>query len=156
MKFKNDNQKFEWEVLELTESDYTKKLIILDPFNEKSDDLFSYVDGREKWNNTTAGKRFKKKILNTLNIIENKNEFEYSDIIEIYKVMSSISTHIYIELEYYDSNRTQVKEFFKVVDIFNNFYAELLKHFSEIIFDNKILNNYKKTLVMILEYFKDF
>jgi chromosome condensin MukBEF ATPase and DNA-binding subunit MukB len=155
MKFKNENDKFEWDVLELNEEEYIKKIRLLKPFYETNDSFFSFPNAREKWNNSTNKKRFKEKILNSLKILE-KDSFEYSDVISIFVTLSSISTHIFIELEYYESNREQLKEFLKITELFLNKYNILLSDFKNIIINPNTLNNYKEVLEEIFEYFKDF
>ena len=155
MKFKNENDKFEWDVLELNEEEYIKKIRLLKPFFETKDSFFSFPNAREKWNNSTNKKRFKEKILNSLKILE-KESFEYSDVINIFVTLSSISTHIFIELEYYESNREQLKEFLKITELFLNKYNILLSEFKNIIINPNTLNNYKEVLEEIFEYFKDF
>jgi len=155
MKFKNENDKFEWEILELTEDEYIKKIKLLKPFLEKSSSFFELLIARDKWNESTFKKRFKDNIKKALNILE-KDEFTYSDVIFIYKTLSTISTHIFIELEYYETNRQALKEFLKITEMFLNNYNILLSDFKEIIINPDKLNNYKKILLEIFEYFKDF
>jgi hypothetical protein len=155
MKFKNENEKFEWDILDLNEKKYIQKIALLKPFQMENNNLFDYLDAREKWNDSTFNKQFKEKILNSLVILEKEN-FEYLDIIEIYKTLSSISTHIFIELEYYETDRNKLKEFYKVSEIFLNNYSKLLNVFSEIIITPNILNKYKKVIEESLNYFKDF
>jgi hypothetical protein len=155
MKFKNEDHKFEWEVLDLNEKEYIQKIKFLKPFQESVENLFEFDQARDKWNSSTNGKRFKEKILNSLNILE-KDDYEFSDVLEIFKSLSSIATHIFIELEYYEPNKKMLKEFLKVSEIFLNNYSILLKSFSEIILNPNKLNNYKEKLIEIFNYFKDF
>jgi len=155
MKFKDKTQKFEWDILELNEEDYIKKIILLKPFSENNDNLFDYLEAREKWNNSTNGKRFKGLILNSLNVLQKEN-FEYSDVVLIYKTLTSILNHIFIELEYYENNRMKLKEFLKVTSLFLEKVKKLLDEFNNIILNPNKLNNYKNTLNNILNYFNDF
>ena len=73
MKFKNENDRFEWEVLELSEDDYIKKIILLKPFENYKDSFFEYLNAREKWNEAVKGKRFIRKIKKSLEILNNKD-----------------------------------------------------------------------------------
>jgi len=154
MKFKNKDDKFEWDLLNLTEEDYIRKLKLLNPFSNVNN-IFEYDEAREKWNNSTNGKKFKDKIKRSLKILK-KDEFNYSDIIFIYKTLSSILTHIFIELEYYESNRKQLKEFLNITNYFLNNYNKLLNEFKNLIFNPNLLNNYKIILIEILNYFNDY
>ena len=72
MKFKNENDRFEWEVLELNEEEYVKKINLLNPFKENQS-FFNFTSAREKWNEAVKGKRFIRKIKKSLEILNNKN-----------------------------------------------------------------------------------
>ena len=89
MKFKNPNDQFEWEVLELSEDDYIKKIILLKPFENYKDSFFEYLNAREKWNEAVKGKRFIRKIKKSLEILNNK-KYNYSDVVYILNTLSSI------------------------------------------------------------------
>ena len=138
MKFKNENDRFEWEVLELNEEEYVKKINLLNPFKENQS-FFNFTSAREKWNESVKGKRFIKKIKKAIDIL-NKEKYSYSDVISILNTLSSIATHIFIELEYYESKREKLKEFLIIAQKFFDIYSEILKDFKSEGFSPKLLN----------------
>ena len=147
MKFKNENDRFEWEVLELNEEEYVKKINLLNPFKENQS-FFNFTSAREKWNESVKGKWFIKKIKKAIDIL-NKEKYSYSDVISILNTLSSIATHIFIELEYYESNREYLKEFLNVSEKFLNTYSNILSEFKNLILHSEILNNYKNRMEVL-------
>ena len=120
MKFKNPNDQFEWEVLELSEDDYIKKIILLKPFENYKDSFFEYLNAREKWNEAVKGKRFIRKIKKSLEILNNK-KYNYSE-----KLPNSVDS--FKETENILNNPSEeLKNLSEVLDNLNNKYISLLK-----------------------------
>ena len=131
MKFKTESDKFEWEILELTEKDYLKKIKIQKPNFENpivSDETIF------EWYNEVKSKRFIKSIKEILNI---NRELEYSDIIFIYKTLSNIMTHLFIDLEYYSKD---IKNKLEITQYFINFYTNFLNNFNRYLLNPNLLN----------------
>lgn len=121
MKFK-DEDKVEFELLELTQEDIYNKLNIIKDHNLKKDPLLkvNYTQGLIKWSESTAGKRFKKSIKNTLVELQDSN-YEYEVLARSLIGLSTIETHLNIELEYYE------KDINKMVDFLSFYFIYLEK-----------------------------
>ena len=159
MKFKNKEHEFEYNILEMNEEQYSKKLSIMKKLNNFIDtlDKNDLKNGLEKWQNSTKGKRFKKKIVQSLDMLEKEN-LTYSDKVFILTTLSSIKTHILIELQYFEVNYSAMVEFLNIFDIILNELYEIEKNLIQSLFDKDFLNNKKDVinkLRNIFDFFKD-
>jgi len=159
MKFKNKEHEFEYNILEMDENQYAKKLSVMKKLNNFIDKLDENIlkNGLKKWQDSTNKKRFKKKIIESLNLL-NKETLSYSDKVFILTTLSSIKTHIMIELQYFEVNYSAMVEFLNIFDIFLNETYEIEKDLIKSLFDENFLNNKKDTiekLINIFNFFKD-
>jgi len=157
VKFKNKDDEFEFKILNLSEETYIKKMLLAQKLNKFKNELsFSNLKNAwNKWQESTSKKRFKKKIDECLKIIE-KDEINYQDLLNILITLTSIKTHILIELQYYEPNQKSNAEFLFVMKVFYEKSQKVEEELREIIFKNKrSLNNNKVILEEIFTFFRD-
>jgi len=155
IKFKNESDEFEYQVLGLDESKFVKKILLAKKFEKievENFDKEKLKNGLNKWKLSTHKKRFKKKILESLNTLKEKDVLNYSEMISVLTALNSIKTHLLIELQYFEADYRNIAEFLKMFELF-------LKY-SEII-EKEMLNNlYKqdeiKSKEIIIELFEFF
>jgi len=161
MKFKNKEHEFEYNILEMDEEQYVKKLNIMKKLNNFIDvlDKNKLKNGLEKWQSSTQGKRFKKKINQSLELLE-KDTLSYSDKVFLLTTLSSIKTHIMIELQYFEVNYSGMVEFLNIFEILLEESNEIEKILVNSLFDFKLLNKYNSIKIIeklknIFNFFKD-
>jgi hypothetical protein len=153
MKFR-ENDKIEFELLELTEKDIHNKMNIIKDYKLKKLplDKENYIDGINKWSLSTPNKRFKKSIEKTLVELEAGN-FEYDVLTRSLIGLSTIETHLNIELEYYERNINKMIDFisfyFKYLNDVQDIKSDVLKG----LFGNEIPIDTIEKLKRIFKFF---
>jgi hypothetical protein len=157
MKFKNKDDEFEFEVLNLSDETYLRKMQLAQKMSNFNDELtfVNLKNAWNKWQDSTSKKRFKKKIDECSKILQ-QDELSYQDLLNILITLNSIKTHILIELQYYEPNQKSNAEFLFVMKIFYEKSQKVEEELREIIFKNKrTLNNNKDILEEIFSFFRD-
>ncbi len=146
MKFKNAKDETQFRILRLDETEVRKRLGLVskkkdhkksrEMKNRWRRDKNSMKKGMNKWHKSTKGKRFHK-ALGRFNALRETAGYQYyymndwegevqegSQNISMQKVndallgLSSIETHLYLELQFYESDPEAMKEFLEIVNMF--------------------------------------
>jgi len=153
MKFKTEKDKVLFEALELDEKVIRKKLHLvrkrIDRKKQRSmknqwrRNKHKLLKGLKKWHNSTQGKRFHR-ALGRFNALREDNEvvnISFDRVTDALFALSSIETHLYLELKYYENDIESLSDFLEIIDMF----------FEEEAYLKKVLLNAYITGVILLE-----
>ena len=169
MKFKNENEQNMFEALNLNEKAIRKKLQIVKKSidRKKSRDMKTqwrrnkakFLKGIKKWSKSTKGKRFHRALGRFNALRENIEEqgdvifINFNEVTDALFALSSIETHLYLELQYYEKDIETLSEFLEIVELFFEEEATL---------KNILLNSFitgvipKEYLIKLMEIFSFF
>jgi len=127
MKFKNENDKLIFETLNIDEKVIRKKLQLVRKAidRKKSRNLknawrrnkYNFLKGIRKWHNSTQGKRFHR-ALGRFNALREDGDVIYLDfdtVTDALFALSSIETHLFLELKYYETDIEALAEFLEIL-----------------------------------------
>lgn len=141
MKFKNDLDKIQFDLLGLNEAEIKKRLSVLVKAknhqasrtmkNNWRRNKTQMMKGIKKWASSTAGKRFHR-ALGRFNALRetvayyndeltpgvNKVELTMKQVNDALLSLSSIETHLYLELQYYEADAEAMVQFLDLIDAF--------------------------------------
>jgi hypothetical protein len=177
MKFKNDIDKLQYDLLDLNETVIRKKLNLLQKqrdVNIRAKDRdkqrtmkalwrrkkYQILKGIKKWHKSTQGKRFHRALarFNTLrenNISEGMVDITFDEINEALLGLSSIETHLYLELNYYEPDLEALEQFIEIVKNYINESDILKQELLNSYFTGKIDSNILEEIIEIFDFFVD-
>ena len=131
MKFKNENDKLIFESLNLDEKVIRRKLQIVRKAidRKKSRNMknnwrrnkHTFLKGIKKWNKSTQGKRFHR-ALGRFNALREENSdvlyLDFDTITDALFAISSIETHLFLELKYYETDIEALSDFLEILHEF--------------------------------------
>ena len=144
MKFKTPLDNIQYDILKLNEAEVRKRLsLAVAKDSKKSRTMKNHwrrnkskiMKGIKKWNKSTSGKRFHKALgrFNALRLTEGAinqiyNDYEskstkkiplsMSQVNDALLGLSSIETHLYLELQYYEADSEAMLQFLDIIDDF--------------------------------------
>jgi len=171
MKFKSENDKILFEALNLDEKVIRKKLqIVRKAIDRKKSrtmkdqwrrNKHKYLKGIRKWHKSTQGKRFHR-ALGRFNALREDIEKQgdviqigFDEITEALFALSSIETHLYLELQYYENDIEALSEFLEIVENFFEEEAKLKQILLNSYITGVILKEYLLELMEIFSFFID-
>jgi len=171
MKFKNENDKVLFEALNIDEKTIRKKLqIVRKAINRKKSrnmkdqwrrNKHKFIKGIKKWNKSTQGKRFHR-ALGRFNALREDIEKQgdviqigFDEITEALFALSSIESHLYLELQYYENDIEALSEFLEIVENFFEEEAQLKQILLNSFITGIIPKDYLLELMDIFSFFID-
>jgi len=178
MKFKNNIDEVQYKILGLNEVEVKKRLLITTKAkdykssrNMKNNWRRKKVEmkkGIEKWTKSTSGKRFHR-ALGRFNALREKAYLYYNDLtpsstyVELSMAqvndallgLSSIETHLYLELQYYEADAEAMVQFLHLVNSFIEDASILKTKLLETYISGKIENESYETLTDMIQFFQD-
>ncbi len=139
MKFKTDMDAIQYDLLKLNEIEVRKRLQIVSRAKDhkKSREMKNHwrrnkkkiIKGISKWSRSTAGKRFHRALgrfnalresasINPLYTNKNIVNMDMKQVNDALLGLSSIETHLYLELQYYESDPEAMIQFLDIIDDF--------------------------------------
>jgi phage shock protein A len=182
MKFKTKLDEVQYQILNLNEVEVRKRLGAVKKKISKDRDKertmrdqwrrnkHKMMKGIKKWNKSTAGKRFHRAlgrfnalrenatmqyVYDELSPGENSVEISIDQVNDALLSLSSIETHLYIELQYYEPNPEVMTEFLLLVYNFVDYSSPLKKDLLDAYTTGKILKSQYDLLVEIIQTFQD-
>jgi len=169
MKFKCDADSIQYKVMGLSEDAIKKRVSMAkniikdrkkqrDAKNNWRRNKHKIKAGMKKWHKSTKGKRFHRS-LGRFNALreESTSDIKLSQkmVIDALLSLSSIETHMLLELKYYEPDFNALSEFLLIVEIFheeaNSIKADLIDAYTTGVINNTSYENLIETIQMFLD-----
>lgn len=178
MKFKTNLDEVQYKVLGLNEVEVKKRLqIITKPKDHKASrtmknnwrrNKVKMAKGIKKWNKSTAGKRFHR-ALGRFNALRESVAYYYDEQtpgmnhVELTMVqvndallsLSSIETHLYLELQYYEADAEAMVQFLDLIDAYVKDSSVLKIELLQAYVDGKLEQENYNLLTDMIQFFQD-
>lgn len=187
MKFKREEDKIQFEILNLSESAIRKSLELIKKSKDRKKqrnmknqwrrNKNSLLKGLKKWHNSTQGKRFHRALgrfnsLRTEKLSEAgayqyyyyQDEFDernpliplsIDEVNDALLGLSSIETHLFLELQYYEPDSEAQQEFLDIIEYFIEDSRYLKEKLLDVFYTGTIQKEDYQMLIDIFDFFID-